>query len=188
MKHIELNKVPSWCPYTPQHIQRNFEFDLNSTKGNVIYYCVHCKKPKHENINSIRMRIRRGLFTSLCCKCAGEIERTKKETFAIKTVPLWMNDWLNSNKLSTIALENNLNYGKIIDVYQGKSLNRGIEFECIKCHVNIKASISRIKTNIKLKKHTGLCNKCLSGVKNNNPPNTKVAITEPINLFVKLIF
>lgn len=167
MKYNQFNSVPSWCPYTPIEISNTFEFDLHYGKGLVKYKCVHCRTEKQTNINSIRMYIRKGVFTSLCSKCRGIIQRKAPETFIVKKVPIWMMLWLKSKKLSITELENNLNLGEIVDVYQGTSLNRGIKFKCVKCYSNIFASISRIKSSIKHKKYTGLCNKCLSGVKNN---------------------
>jgi hypothetical protein len=160
VKSIEFNIVPEWCPYTSKEISDTFEFDLDSATGIVKYRCVNCKHPKTENINTLRLRIRRKTFTSLCNKCRGEIQRKKPETFKLKRVP----EWLKVPEKEYI--EECLNSGVVKDIRYGKTVNRGLETLCVNCDTPIHSSISRIKRSIDEGTYTGLCIKCLSSIRN----------------------
>jgi len=169
MKDIQFNIVPKWCPYTPQQIRRGFEFDLHTATGKVEYCCVHCRVPKHENINTIRLRIRNGTFTSLCSRCRGLIQRQKEEVLIVKTIPEWLKKYFkNNSKLSVMELINvTLFHGQVLDIQIGGITNRGLKTTCWKCTNKVHSSISRIKRSIDAGTYTGLCRKCLSTVRNN---------------------
>lgn len=172
MKSIQFNKVPLWCPYTPDVISKRFKFDLNSDVGNVKYHCVHCGIEKTENINTIRHRIRKGEFTSFCSGCRGLIQLFRRENVEIKNIPIWMEKWLIDNGKSIQKLNDELNQAEVVCVYQGKTRNRGLKYKCIKCESLIESTVCRIKTSIKRKTYTGLCLKCLSSVRNNVSENS----------------
>lgn len=160
MDYKQFNTVPEWCPYSLTEIKKEFAFDLQTAIGNVTYKCVRCKKSKKAHINSIRMFIRRGEFTSLCSSCRGTIQRTKKETFKLKKIPSWL------KKIDLEFIEHRLNDGKIKDIKIGNIVNRGLETLCSNCDTPIHSSISKIKQSINNGTYTGLCIKCLSSVRN----------------------
>lgn len=167
MKNIQFNTVPKWCPYSAEEIRSKFSFDLNSANGKVKYKCVHCDKSKSESINSIRFRIKRIEFTSLCTKCRGEIQRQSSKHFTVFSVPSWMNNWLNKNKSDTKLIEQTLNSGTLKDIVIGEIVNRGLQFKCVRCKQTMLSSISRIQNSISKHTFTGLCIQCLSSVRNN---------------------
>lgn len=169
MKDIHFNTVPKWCPYTAQQIRMGFNFDLKTSTGKVKYCCVHCKVPKLENINSIRMRIRRKTFTSLCSHCRGLIQRQKEEILIVKTIPEWLRRYFKNNfKLSVLdSLNTILRLGEVSDIQIGGVTNRGLKTTCLKCTQKIHSPISKIKRNIENGTYTGLCRKCLSSVRHN---------------------
>lgn len=173
MKSIEFNKVPSWCPYTPEAISKRFKFNLFTDSGIVKYYCVHCGIEKQENINTIRYRIRKGQFTSLCTGCRGLIQLFRQEKIISRSVPVWLNEWLIENHKSIDDINFNLNSSEVICVYQGKTRNRGLKYKCIRCDSFIESTVCRIKTSIKSKTYTGLCLKCLSSVRNKVSPKIR---------------
>ncbi len=167
MKYVKFNRVPTWCPYTPKEISNHFNFDLQSDKGMVEYKCVHCKTKKYANINSIRMYIRNGVFTSLCIRCRGIVQRQYPEKFLINKIPMWMSTWLTIHGHTCKTIENIINTGEIVDVEQGGIVNKGLKFDCIRCQSKVISSVSRIKTSILKHKFTCLCRKCVSSVRNN---------------------
>jgi len=171
MKYIEFNKVPDWCPFSTKDIQSKFDFDLNSSSGEVSLKCVKCNKKKTSKINSIRRDIKKGIFTSLCVKCRGIVQRTNPELFSVKKIPVWLSNWLKLTNKTTQYIEDILNNGTIEDIKLGKLINKGLKYKCIKCNNNIHSSINRIKTNIKNNKFTCLCINCLSSVINNVSSN-----------------
>lgn len=172
MKDIVFNKVPDWCPYEPSVIRERFKFDLNSDKGIVKYYCIHCGVQKTENINTIRHRIKKGEFTSFCSGCRGLIQLYRRENIKVVNVPIWMEKWLLDNNKSTEQLKNRLNESEMVCVYHGKVRNRGVKFKCIRCDSFIKSPLCRIKNSIESKTYTGLCLSCLSSVRNNVSMNS----------------
>lgn len=174
MKHNEFDTVPSWCPYTTEEISQHFEFLVWSAKGMVKYKCVHCKTPKHSNVNSIRMHIRRGTFTSLCNRCRGLIQRNKKEVLLVKKIPSWMSLYFNKPSSEIVKILNTvLETGKLEDIRQGNTVNRGLKTFCICCYDEIHATVSRIKTSISRGNYTGICRTCLSTVRHNITKNSK---------------
>ena len=162
---INFVKTPDWCPYTISEIVSKFSFDLNNSSGPVKYRCVHCNKEKILNVGSIRMDVKKGIFTSLCCKCRGEIQRQRKPTFKIKCVNDWVKKWLLDNKKTIKDIENNLNEGQLTFLNYGKGIFKAIKFKCIRCENYITTNSSTIATRIKNKTYTGLCIKCLSFVR-----------------------
>lgn len=173
MENIEFNKIPNWCTFSITEIQSKFSFDLNKSSGKVSYNCVKCNKEKFANIGSIRKFIKDGVFTSLCSKCRGLMQRNKREQFYIKKIPDWLNCWLKKNNKTFKNIENNLNGGIIEDIKVGCYVNRGLKYQCINCNSQIHSPVCRIKTSIKKEKFTCLCRTCLSTIRNNVSVNGK---------------
>lgn len=167
MKELVFDTVPIWCPYSPREISSLFKFDLNkSYSEEVVYSCVNCKQEKYKKIGFIRREIKNKTFTSLCSKCAGSFKRKKEIKISNLKLPNWENEWLKDIKKNKNIIINNINNGKPKSIFISGVLNSGIEFDCANCNNKILTTISRINTNIKNKKFTGLCKNCMSHIRN----------------------
>jgi len=174
MKKIIFDSVPSWCPFSVKEIVALFKFDLNKTySANVEYSCVHCKKKKSKKIGQIRKEIKNKTFTSLCSKCAGFFKRNNKININNLILPQWVIDWLKYTKKNKNIIINNIKNGKSKSIIISGVFNSGIEYKCINCNKDIITTISRINTNIKQKKFTGLCKGCISYIRHCGYKNKK---------------
>lgn len=163
---IRFNKIPIWVEgtYSIDDIKTTFKFDLNKDSGVVNYCCIHCKKKKQNKIGNIRRQIVKGIFTSLCSKCANEVKRLNIRQPKIFTVPIPIKKWLEFSKKSINDINKILNESTfLIKEFNGIKHNC-LKYKCINCNTNIETTLSRVNTTIKNKKFTCLCNKCLSGI------------------------
>lgn len=168
MESITFDNVPSWCTYTPTEIKVHFEFNLNGASGRVKYKCVHCLKEKTDHIGSIRRYVRRGIFTSLCTKCRGDVQRLKPlDRYQITSLPSFMYVWMSDNGKTVKDLEDTLNSGVRCDINYRGELHRAVKYSCFRCSREINAITGRLERQIRLNLHTGLCRYCVSSVKNN---------------------